>query len=821
MPALLSLLLVLVLSYVVVRVGAVALSLTGVPADVARFQAQSAFFGVGFTTHESEQVIAHPVRRRVVMLLMVLGNAGVVASVTSALLLFVTQRDAPRWLPPGAALLLGVVALAVVAHSHLVDQWLTRVVERALRRWTSLDAHDYASLLHLGDAYAVVEAEVRPDSWLAGHTLAELDLRSEGALVLGIVRAGAGFVGVPRGPARIRAGDVLVLYGRAPLLRELRRRPAGPVGDRAHGEASAAHVGARPAAPVSTDLGGAAERHPRGERPRTATGRVMLGLALALATPEEGRAQAVRAATEDTLAVAVLRRLDGPPPVTMGASRWRRVRALYARRAFSPHWLDGAAGGERAAALLEALADAHQEGLSVRDGEVQALRAALAEHATGRTAERTAAADLELTAAFVALGEHLLLGRIDPRTVDRSWRIEHTEPDVDGALARALQLPTVAQSLASLRPTSSDYEALRRELVRYRRLAAAGGWRPVDAGRTLRPGDTTRFDRVRSVAERLRAEGYAPMIPSPLPSASPGSTSDTVRRAVYDRELAAAIVHFQRRHGIRVDSVLGPETLAALNVTAEYRAGQIAANLERHRWLPRALPERRLEVNTASFELRAFDGPESLSMRVIVGAPYDNRDTPSFRAAVRAVVFRPYWNVPPAIAANEIWPRVRRDAGYLTRHRYEVVWRDGGRQLRQRPGPANALGLVKFDMPNRFNIYLHDTPLDSLFCEAVRTFSHGCIRLEQPAQLAAWVLGWHAQRVRSAMEGPDDRRVELDRPLPVTVAYLSAYVREGELFFAADAYGRDAALVRALRTAVPLAATTHDARPAPVAAPPR
>jgi hypothetical protein len=187
------------------------------------------------------------------MLLMVLGNAGVVASVTSALLVFVTRRDAPGWLPPGATLLLGVVALTAAARSRLVDQWLTRVVERALRRWTSLDAHDYASLLHLGDAYAVVEAEVRPESWLAGHTLAELDLRSEGALVLGIDRTGDGYLGVPRGPASVRAGDVLVLYGRAALLRELGQRPAGPAGDRAHGEALAAQLGDRRAAPIPAE----------------------------------------------------------------------------------------------------------------------------------------------------------------------------------------------------------------------------------------------------------------------------------------------------------------------------------------------------------------------------------------------------------------------------------------------------------------------------------------------------------------------------------------------------------------------------------------
>lgn len=247
MAALLSLLVVLALSFVVMRVGAAALSLTGVSEEVAHFQAHSAFLGVGFTTREAEQVLAHPVRRRVVMLLMVLGNAGVVASVSSVLLLVLAPaRDGGMGLPARVALLLaGVAALASVARSAWVERWLSRTVSWALRRWTRLDTRDYVSLLHVGGEYAVVELDVREGDWLAGRTLQELDLRAEGALVLGIERGGrAGepaYVGVPRGPTRIHAGDVLVTYGRAALLDELDRRPAGPAGDAAHATAVRRH----------------------------------------------------------------------------------------------------------------------------------------------------------------------------------------------------------------------------------------------------------------------------------------------------------------------------------------------------------------------------------------------------------------------------------------------------------------------------------------------------------------------------------------------------------------------------------------------------
>ena len=237
MAALLSLLVVLAVSHVAIRVGASALTLTGVAEESARFQAQSAFLGVGFTTRESEQVLDHPVRRRIVMLLMLLGNAGVVASISSVVLVFVAGADGESRGARVLALAGAVAAFWLVAHTSLVDRNLTRVVRWALRRWTRLDVRDYVRLLHLSGDFAVVELEVRVGAWLADRTLAELDLRSEGALVLGIERRGGAYVGVPRGPTRILVGDVLLVYGRSALIEQIDRRPLGEAGDRAHAEA--------------------------------------------------------------------------------------------------------------------------------------------------------------------------------------------------------------------------------------------------------------------------------------------------------------------------------------------------------------------------------------------------------------------------------------------------------------------------------------------------------------------------------------------------------------------------------------------------------
>jgi hypothetical protein len=235
--ALLSLLLVLSVSLLIMRVGTVALTLTGLSRESAHFQAQSAFLGVGFTTRESEHVISHPVRRRIIMMLMLLGNAGVVVTVSSLILVFLSASGPEGWLPRAAGLFSGALLLWLVFSSEAVDRHLSRVIGLALRRWTDLDVRDYASLLRLAGEFSVIEMRVRPDEWLADKTLAQLDLRSEGALVLGIERANGHYVGAPRGPTMVRPGDLLIVYGKTSRLKELDRRPAGAAGDHAHQEA--------------------------------------------------------------------------------------------------------------------------------------------------------------------------------------------------------------------------------------------------------------------------------------------------------------------------------------------------------------------------------------------------------------------------------------------------------------------------------------------------------------------------------------------------------------------------------------------------------
>jgi L,D-transpeptidase YcbB len=234
-----------------------------------------------------------------------------------------------------------------------------------------------------------------------------------------------------------------------------------------------------------------------------------------------------------------------------------------------------------------------------------------------------------------------------------------------------------------------------------------------------------------------------------------------------------------------------------MNVRADYRLAQIAANMERYRWLPRSFGTRYIFVNVPAFRLEAFDsGQKTLEMKVIVGQEYEDKATPVFADSMETVVFRPYWNVPPTIAAKEILPK---GPAYMARENMET-FNDGGRTgIRQRPGPNNALGYVKFLFPNDFNIYLHDTPNHELFNKDVRAFSHGCIRVEKPDQLAQWVLGWPADKVQSEMDNPpDNKSVKVPQKIPVFITYFTSYLRDGQLYFGNDLYNRDDKLVPAM-----------------------
>jgi murein L,D-transpeptidase YcbB/YkuD len=314
-------------------------------------------------------------------------------------------------------------------------------------------------------------------------------------------------------------------------------------------------------------------------------------------------------------------------------------------------------------------------------------------------------------------------------------------------------------------------------------MAAAGGWKITPAGGALKPGITDA--RVPLLRRRLGITGD-------LPGASAADSS-----ARYDAMVKTGVRTFQERHGLSVDGTVGPATLRALNVPVTARLDQIRATLERCRWVMHDLPERFVLVNVAGFTVAVLgkDG-STWESRVVVGKPFTK--TPIFRADMRYIVLNPTWNVPPGIMRSEVIPGMRRDPRYLERKGYRLV--DG--QVVQPPGPNNPLGRVKLMLPNPHHVYLHDTPQKSYFNETSRTFSHGCVRVQNPFELAAAALddpAWTTPALLSAAANGKTRTIVLRQPLPVLMLYWTAAAGDdGQAKFLPDVYGRDPAVIRGL-----------------------
>jgi murein L,D-transpeptidase YcbB/YkuD len=476
----------------------------------------------------------------------------------------------------------------------------------------------------------------------------------------------------------------------------------------------------------------------------------------------------------------------------------------------------------RVHSLRNALRRADREGLSPADYHVEALGTALAELRTEEDPNRRQVLLVELeiqaTEAFLLYGMHLLTGRVDPEELTPSWNIQPRRADLVAVLdAIATGQQRVHHALDTLRPDDQGYDALVEALRTYRGYAEEGGWGPIAPGPRLEQGDE--HARVAQLRARL-AITDAPV----SDTTNPDSTD-----AYFSEGLHEAVVAFQVRHGLTPDGVVGPATLRALNISAEARAEQVRVNLERWRWLPTNLGARHVRVNIAAFELEVIEDAERvLDMRVVVGRPY--RQTPIFSDAISYLVLNPYWHVPHSIATRDKLPEFQRDPSLVARQGFQVFdswsahaqpldplainWDELSEhtfpyRLRQNPGPANALGRVKFMFPNPHNVYLHDTPTRSTFTQAERGFSSGCIRLEHAMELAAYLLsdvpGWDRARIDRSAQGTKETAVVLPERVPVHLLYSTAWAgTNGAVHFRNDVYDRDEAVRRALDSELPL-----------------
>jgi murein L,D-transpeptidase YcbB/YkuD len=517
---------------------------------------------------------------------------------------------------------------------------------------------------------------------------------------------------------------------------------------------------------------------------------------------------------------ALAAELDGARPPWLRKEQWSMVVRLYRPKGMvspdAPFWLDGERPSRRAGELAAEIAAIGSLGLRPADYGLrpvsEALRAVTSPPDAPAGATALAHAELLLTASFVALVDDMLTGRLDPRAVEPSWHIAPRAFDVAGRIASALGAVRAGRPiggvLAELRPDYGSYGALLQALARYRGIERGGGWERQPTGPTLRLGDAGAG--VVALRRRLAAEGYG----------SSAAVGDTL-----DATLSGSLAQFQRRHGLVVDSAVGPRTRAALDIPASTRVRQIEANLERLRWLPIDPGERFVVVNVPAFVLYAFNGTtRALTMPVVVGDELTSRRTPIFADTMEFIQFGPYWNVPRSIAVNEILPRARADRAYLARKHYQILRnRDGAvvnpstlsdaalfstrYRVRQEPGPDNALGRVKFMFPNDYAVYLHDTPAKSRFEQSDRALSHGCVRVADPEALAAFVLhdraDWPRDSIAKTLAAGRRVRVNLRRGPPVYIIYLTAFGRDGDVFFRDDIYDRDDRLMRALAATQP------------------
>lgn len=482
-----------------------------------------------------------------------------------------------------------------------------------------------------------------------------------------------------------------------------------------------------------------------------------------------------------------------PPPRQSDAIDVAALARLYPQ-ASDYLWLHNQQLTKQARQALAFIAGASRHGLDPDDYHADLLRQLQPE----QDESEAHLFDLVLSDGLLKLAHDMTQGRLDPAIVDPKWSIPRQPFDAVTFLREALSGNNLNASLNSLVPDSRSYRQLLNAAERYKRIVDDGGWIKIPATPLLRAGDA--HDNIAVIRQRLLTEGYHVDLPRPS------------KRNIYDDQLRQAIQQFQRQHSLYPDGIIGPATLHALNVSASARLQHIYINMERLRWLPDDLGRRYILVNLANYRLQAIEENRvKLDMRVIVGKK--KRSTPSFSSAITDIVLNPRWYVPGKLARKDLLPKQQRNPDYFSRFSFRVFAYENGRRteidpdsvdwqslsennfpytLVQDPGNKNALGHLKFVMPNPWKIYLHDTPSKNLFKQSRRTFSSGCIRVEDPLALADFSLDHTPDRpVTELINSEEIYTTRLEQPLPVYAVYATVWLDGDAIVFSPDSYGRD------------------------------
>jgi L,D-transpeptidase YcbB len=543
-----------------------------------------------------------------------------------------------------------------------------------------------------------------------------------------------------------------------------------------------------------------------------------LSLVLLVCAADIAQAQTTNQAVNDSIATLLT---NGRHPylqkTDLGAER-PVLQQLYQQRGFAPLWFEQGQITRPGLALLTLLRDAASYGLRASDYDGITLATRLTQLSTATdTQDAQAQLDIGLSTAALRLIRHLHYGRIDPRKVGFDIKtVRDQELDAAAVLTRLVTTTDPAPIIASVEPQFVHYQLLKRALARYRLLAVDAELTelPAFTGRSIKPGES--YVGAPALRRLLLAE-------QDLPKDVVAEDSD----ATLDAALVTALQAYQTRHGLPADGALGKRTFATLTTPFAKRVEQIELTLERWRWLPPPQAPM-IVVNVPQFKLFAFQSANDnesnlLRMDVIVGQAFPHTQTPVFLADMKYVVFRPYWDVPLSIIRREILPNIHNKANYLARNHFELVrgqgdnspvvaatpeniaqLASGAMRVRQQPGDDNALGEVKFMLPNSYNVYLHSTPAKRLFSESSRAFSHGCIRVSDPTALAEYVLRnttdmWDKEKIKAALHGDPNQRVYLNKTIPVMIVYGTAMPLEsGVVQFFEDIYGHDAKLAKLL-----------------------